>query len=187
MHPFKYNSPEYDVGQPSVSSDGKYLVFASNMPGGHGGSDLYLCEYVNGDWSAPVNLGPGVNSAGAENFPYYHRSGRIYFTSDRSGGIGSLDIYFTSLTNGKWDEPVLLPEPINSPSDDFGFAADDNLQKGYFSSNREKSDDIYSFESTIIRMADCGEMSENSYCYRFVEENSAKFDTLPFLLYLEFR
>jgi hypothetical protein len=180
LRPFRYNSPDYDMAQPSVSSDGKYLFFSSNMPGGLGGSDLYYCESVNGEWSAPVNFGPVVNSPGADNFPYYHPSGRLFFTSVRSGGIGSLDIYFTTLTGGKWDVPVLLPEPINSPSDDFALVAENDLQKGYFSSNRKKSDDIYKFVSTIIRKATCDNLAENSYCYRFVEENSSKFDTLPF-------
>ena len=180
LHPFKYNSPDYDLGQPSVSSDGKRIYFSSTMPGGQGGSDLYYCEFVNGDWSTPVNIGPGVNSAGIENFPYAHPSGKLFFTSDRSGGIGKLDIYSTSFTDGKWDEPVLLSEPINSSSDDFGLVADGDLQKGYFSSNRKNSDDIYRFVSTIMRKASCDNISENSYCYRFAEENSAKFDTMPF-------
>lgn len=180
LQPFKYNNASYDVGQPSVSHDGKYLFFSSNMPGGQGGSDLYYCVFENGGWSAPVNLGPGVNSPGADNFPYYHSSGRLYFTSDRAGGIGNLDIYSTTLTDGKWDDPVLLPEPINSTYDDFSFVADEDLQKGYFSSNRNKSDDIYRFVSTIIRKAKCDTLQENSYCYRFVEENMAKYDTIPF-------
>jgi hypothetical protein len=178
--PFKYNSPDYDLGQPSISSDGKYLFFSSNMPGGQGGSDLFYCESKNGEWSYPVNIGPGVNSPGTENFPYSHPSGKLFFTSDRSGGIGNLDIYSTSLTGAKWEVPTLLPEPINSSSDDFGLVAEGDLQKGYFSSNRATSDDIYSFVSTIMRKATCDKIEENSYCYRFVEENSAKFDTMPF-------
>jgi hypothetical protein len=181
QHPFRYNNPDYDIGQPSVSSDGKCLFFSSNMPGGEGGSDLFWCEFVNGDWSVPVNLGPVVNSAGTENFPYYHLSGKLFFTSDRSGGIGNLDIYSTTLSDGKWDDPVLLPEPINSTADDFALVAEEDLQRGYFSSNRKKSDDIYRFISTIIRKASCDLVQENSYCYRFVEENSVKFDTIPFL------
>jgi hypothetical protein len=180
LRPFKYNSPDYDVGQPAVSSDGKYLFFASNMPGGEGGSDIFYCVFENGEWSAPLNPGPQVNSAGAENFPYYHSSGRLFFTSDRAGGIGKLDIYSTALTKGKWDDPVLMPEPINSTEDDFGLVADGGLQKGYFSSNRNKSDDIYRFESTIIRKATCDTLAENSFCYRFVEENMAKYDSVPF-------
>src|ERR1035437_9824072 len=155
LKPFKYNSPDYDVAQPSVSHDGKYLFFASDMPGGQGGSDLYYCTLKNGEWAEPVNLGPKVNSSGAENYPGINASGRLYFASDRPGGIGKLDIYFTSLTNGTWDDPVRLPEPINSTSDDFAFVTQDNLQTGYFSSNRSNSDDIYKFESTIIRKAKC--------------------------------
>ena len=180
IRPFKYNDPQYDMGQPSVSKDGKYIFFASDMPGGIGGSDLYYCELVNGDWSAPVNLGPKVNSPGAENYPYMHPSGKLYFTSNRPGGIGNLDIYFTSLSNGTWEDPVLLPEPINSTSDDFAFVAEPNLQKGYFASNRRSEDDIYQFASTIIRKASCDTLQENNYCYRFFEENAVKYDTMPF-------
>lgn len=180
LRPFKYNNPLYDVGQPSISRDGKYLYFSSDMPGGQGGSDLYYCELINGEWSNPVNMGPKVNSASGENYPYMHPSGRLYFTSNRTGGLGKLDVYYTALTNSIWEEPAHMPEPINSESDDFAFVAADNLQTGYFSSNRTNNDDIYEFKSTIIRMALCDTLAENSYCYRFVEENAIKYDTLPF-------
>ena len=180
IRPFKYNDMQFDVGQPSISRDGKYLFFASDMPGGSGGSDLYYCESINGDWSAPVNLGSKVNSSGTENYPYMHNSGKLYFTSNRPGGFGNLDIYFTALTNGSWDDPVLLPEPINSTSDDFAFVAEPDLQKGYFTSNRRTEDDIYEFKSTIMRKVSCDTLEENNYCYRFFEENAVKYDTLPF-------
>lgn len=180
LRPFKYNDPQYDVGQPSISKDGKYLFFASDMPGGLGGSDLYYCESTGNDWSTPVNLGPKVNSSVAENYPYMHPSGKLYFTSNRPGGIGNLDIYFTSLSGGIWEDPVLLPEPINSTSDDFAFVAEPSLQKGYFTSNRRSEDDIYQFTSTIIRKALCDTLQENNYCYRFFEENAVKNDTMPF-------
>lgn len=178
--PFKHNDPKYDVGHPSISADGKYLFFASDKPGGSGGSDLYYCEFVNGEWSSPVNLGPKVNSAGSENYPFMHQSGKLYFTSNRPGGIGKLDLYSTMLINGTWDSPVLLPEPINSASDDFALIATPDMQNGYFSSNRENSDEIYSFVSTIIRKAVCDTLQENNYCYRFIEENAVKFDSIPF-------
>src|SRR5664280_2225997 len=55
-----------------------------------------------------------------------------------------------------------------------------DLQKGYFSSNRGKEDDIYQFISTIIRKATCDTLEENNYCYRFFEENAMKHDTMPF-------
>jgi hypothetical protein len=180
LRPFKYNSQEYEVAHPSVSRDGKYLFFASDMPGGQGGSDLYFCEFSNGEWSVPVNMGTGVNSSGVENYPYIHPSGKLYFTSNRSGGFGNLDVYSTSFYLGKWEEPVLLPVPINSASDDFAFVAEENLQTGYFASNRGRTDDIYNFVSTIIRKETCDIQEENSFCYRFIEENAAKFDTMPF-------
>jgi hypothetical protein len=180
VRPFKYNNPQYDVGQPSISSDGKYLFFASTMPGGQGNSDLYYCEWLNGEWSSPVNLGPKVNSPGVDNFPFIHRSGRLYFSSDRPGGMGKLDVYYTYLNMGAWETPVPMPEPINSPSDDFAFIADDNMQLGYFSSNRQRDDNIYQFSSTIIRKASCDTLVENNFCYEMIEENAVKFDTLPF-------
>src|SRR5659263_346010 len=126
IRPFKYNNPQYEVGQPSISKDGKYLFFASDMPGGHCGSHLYYYEDITPDWALPINLGPKVNSPGIENYPNIHPSGKLYFTSNRPGGIGKLDVYFTSLYNGSWEDPIALPEPINSTSDDFSFAAQDN-------------------------------------------------------------
>ncbi len=84
------------------------------------------------------------------------------------------------MSNGKWEAPILLPEPINSTSDDFALVAETDLQKGYFSSNRRNEDDIYEFASTIIRKASCDTLVENNYCYRFFEENAVKYDTLPF-------
>jgi hypothetical protein len=180
LRSFKYNDPQYDIGQPSLSRDGKYIFFASDMPGGQGASDLYYCELINGEWAAPVNLGPVVNSSGAENYPNMHPSGKLFFTSNRPGGIGNLDVYYTTLSNGTWEAPVLLPEPINSTSDDFAFTAEDNLQTGYFASNRRKEDDIYQFNSTIIRKITCDTLQENNYCYRFFEENAVKYDTMPF-------
>lgn len=180
VRPFRYNNSGYDVGQPSVSSDGKYLYFASNMPGGEGGSDIYYCELINNEWSAPVNLGTVINSSASENYPYIHPTGKLYFTSNRTGGLGRLDIYSSVKYDGKWEKPVLLPEPINSSADDFAYVSEAGQQKGYFASNRESDDDIYSFTSLIRRMDVCDTLRENSYCYRFMEENAAKLDTTPF-------
>jgi hypothetical protein len=180
IRPFIYNNQQFEVAQPSISRDGKFLFFASDMPGGQGGSDLFYCELINGEWAPPLNLGPRVNSSGAENNPYMHPSGKLYFTSNRPGGLGNLDVYFTSLNNGTWEDPILLPEPINSTSDDFAFVAEDNLRTGYFASNRLGTDDIYEFSYTIIRKETCDSLEKNSYCYRFTEDNAAKLDSVPF-------
>lgn len=177
---FPYNSTEYNIAQPSLSSDGKFLYFASDMPGSGGKSDIWISELVNGKWSRPVNAGPQINSSGNESFPFIHPSGRLYFSSDRVGGYGGLDVYYTSLSDGVWEEPVLLPEPINSPADDFAFVAADDMQSGFFSSDRRINDDIYSFASTIIRKSVCDTLVENNYCYELVEENAVKLDSIPF-------
>ncbi len=61
--PFEYNSTEHSVMHASYSADGQRLYFASDMPGGLGGVDLYVCEKEDGGWTIPLNLGPQVNSA----------------------------------------------------------------------------------------------------------------------------
>lgn len=180
VRPFKYNSTTYDVGHPSISSDGKTLYFASNMPGGQGKSDIYYCEFINNDWSEPVNPGPVINSSSSENYPAISSGGKLFFTSDRSGGFGRMDIYSTYRYEGKWEKASIMPEPVNSASDDFAFVAEAGHQRGYFTSNRDRGDDIFSFSSLIRRMDVCDTLQENSYCYRFTEENAAKLDTTPF-------
>jgi hypothetical protein len=180
INPFRYNNIGFNSGQPSLSNDSRFLFFASDMPGGFGGSDIYYCELFNGEWSEPVNLGPVVNSSANENYPYIHPSGKLFFASNRQGGYGKLDIYFTVQAEGIWQAPSLLPEPVNSTSDDFAIVAEDNLQKGYFTSDRGSTDDIYQFTSSMKRMASCDSIRENSYCFRFTEENAAMSDSIPF-------
>jgi hypothetical protein len=107
-------------------------------------------------------------------------SGKLYFTSNRPGGAGGLDIYYSEFIDGSWKTPVRLPEPINSAADDFAFVATPDLQKGYFASNRRRNDDIYEFTTTIIRKTSCTPLEKNNYCFEFVEENAMKYDSMPF-------
>ncbi len=179
IKPFAYNNSDYNLSYPYVSADGKYLFFSSDMPGGQGKYDIYMCENIGGQWGKPVNMGSNVNSSAAEIHPFLHSSGRLYFASDRKGGLGGLDIYFSSLIYGNWSKPVRLDDPINSEADDFAFYAIPGGQEGYFSSNRRKySDDIYRFATTIIRWSNCDTLQKNSYCYEFIEENALKADTV---------
>jgi len=181
IRPFEYNNTQYSIAHPSLSRDGKFLFFASDMPGGLGGSDIYYSENINGKWGSPVNLGNKVNSPSKENYPFMHPGGRLYFTSDRPGNadyLGGMDIYYSNLVYGEWDTPVPLPAPINSKSDDFAFIAEDNLQKGYFTRNTGIYDNIFQFASTIIRKISCDSLQINDYCYEFEEENAAKSDSL---------
>jgi hypothetical protein len=147
-----FNNKEYDFTHPSVSPDGRRLYFASNRPGGFGGMDLYVVTLIDNKWSEPVNLGPKINTPKDEVFPFIHADGKVYYSSNgRAKSVGGLDIYFTAKTDTGWLMPHLLPEPINSRSDDFGLILSPDKMSGYYSSNRSSGkgdDDIYSFIST---------------------------------------
>lgn len=146
--PFPYNNNEYSTGHPTVSQDGKILIFASDMPRGFGGTDLYYCVRT-GDgkkWGRPTNLGPKINTEGNEQFPFLHKNGKLYFSSTGHPGLGGLDIFEVVLKDLKAvGSPKNIGTDINSSSDDFGFIMDESAKNGFFSSNRRGNDDIYQF------------------------------------------
>jgi len=133
---FPYNSDDYSLGHATVTKDGKRMYFVSDMPGGLGQTDLYLSENVNGQWQKPENLGQAINTEGREMFPYVHEDGTLFFSTDGRAGLGGLDLYFTVPAMDAYFEPQSLGYPINSNYDDFGFALNEDLKTGYFSSNR---------------------------------------------------
>jgi hypothetical protein len=149
---FKYNSDEFNTGHASLSPDEKYLFFSSDRPGGFGGMDLYVCKRKGNDWEEPVNLGPSINTAGNELFPYMHADSTFLFASDGRDGIGGLDIYYAKWDGTNMSEAINMGAPVNSSSDDFGIVFDKKTHYGYFSSNRESrsiDDDIYSFRRIL--------------------------------------
>lgn len=142
-----FNSKEYSTGHATVSADGNTMIFASDMPGGKGGVDLYKSVRVNGNWSAPENLAE-VNTTGDEVFPFLHEGGVLLFSSNGHPGFGGLDLFV-----GQWKNNAVvrfhnLGAPMNSPEDDFSLWLDAAQTKGYFASNRsggKGNDDIYAF------------------------------------------
>lgn len=145
-----FNSDEYSVAHPALASGGEKLYFASDMPGGFGGMDLYVSEKESGRWGPPMNLGPTINTEGNELFPYFANNGeRLYFTSDGQIGLGGLDIYYSEdRGNGEWSTPENMGFPINTIADDFGIVFNKEGTCGYFTSDRiggAGRDDIYSF------------------------------------------
>lgn len=146
--PFPFNSLEYNVAHPAITSDGNRLYFSSDMPGGEGGMDLYYCDREGETWSKPVSLGNHINTPGNELFPFATDNGTVYFSSNGLEGLGGLDIYVTSLQENVWTLPAAISFPVNTPSDDFGFIINTEKTRGYFSSNRpggKGGDDIYGF------------------------------------------
>lgn len=144
---FKYNSATYSNGDPFISNDGEHLYFCSNMPGGVGGTDIYVSiKNKAGEWGLPMNL-KEVNSEGNERSPFFDLANNFYFSSDGYVGMGGLDVYVAILKKGQISQPINVGYPVNSPQDDFALVFDTD-SSGYFASNRKDGmgdDDIYRF------------------------------------------
>ncbi len=148
---FPYNSSDFSCGHPTMTIDDKIMYFVSDMPGGYGGTDLWMTRYNNGEWTKPVNLGGKVNTRGNEMFPYVDERGNLYFSTDGMPGLGDLDIFhipMNTATGMPTGVPRNLGAPLNSTRDDFGIITDSERRVGYFSSNRKRGgmdDDIWKF------------------------------------------
>jgi outer membrane protein OmpA-like peptidoglycan-associated protein len=163
----------YSYCHPALMHDGKTLIFSSDMPGGMGGMDLYIAKFENGSWNKPQNLGPVINSADNEVFPFVTDDDVLYFSSKRKTGMGGLDIYVFDLKDPINSVVMLLSSPLNSEKDDFGVWADSLGNSGYFSSNRgQADDDIYYFKNKYPVFNNCVAMKKPSLCYTFFEEST---------------
>jgi outer membrane protein OmpA-like peptidoglycan-associated protein/tetratricopeptide (TPR) repeat protein len=131
------------VGHPCLTPDDEVLIFASDMPGGYGGIDLWYSVYNKRakSWSSPKNMGTDINTAGDEMFPTMGEDGVLYFSSNGHVGMGGLDIFSAKRVGDeiKWVKPTNLGHPINSCANDFHYIATDE-RHGYFSSNRPHTD-----------------------------------------------
>ena len=138
--------------QPSVSSNGLTIVFASDRKGGFGGIDLYeINKLPLGDWSEPVNLGENINSNYNEKSPFLHTDGQtLYFSSNNHPSVGGYDIFYSRKDSaGKWGVPKNIGYPINSSFDEISLFVSTDGNKAYFASNSLNGIggwDIYSFD-----------------------------------------
>jgi outer membrane protein OmpA-like peptidoglycan-associated protein len=149
--PFVHNNTAYSVGQPCLTSDGNTMYFASDMPGGFGGVDIYkTTKDSTGVWQKPINLGDKINTEGDEMFPFLEdKNGTFFFSSNGRFGLGGLDIFISTLNGSEFSQPYNAGFPLNTQYDDFAAIVDDKINKGYFSTNRSGGsggDDIYSLE-----------------------------------------
>lgn len=112
---------QFNEGTCTISADGRTLIFTSCIGRrGYGNCDLFYSRKVGDEWSAPVNIGPEINSSAWESQPSLSADGRVlYFISDRNGGIGGRDIYVSHKNaDGKWSKAEVMPQPINTPFDE---------------------------------------------------------------------
>lgn len=152
---FKYNNTEeFSIGHPAITPDGKVLYFVSDMPGGHGETDIYYSERQgDGSWGQPVNAGTVINTSGRESFVNLGDDGNLYFSSDGHIGMGGLDLFKAVGTHKAWTKVENLQYPFNTSQDDFGIQVDSTGKKGMLSSSRFSEngfDDILTFEEYTV-------------------------------------
>lgn len=140
---------------PAISPSGDFLYFVSDMEGGYGGKDIWRAQMFGDEASYIENLGPQINTAGDEVFPYVRNDSTLYFSSDGHPGMGGLDIFKATYKKnaGQWIVEN-MGYPINSSADDFGITFEGEKESGFFSSNRNDArgeDHIYSFEYPIMK------------------------------------
>ncbi len=176
----RFNRQTYNVAFPFITEDGQQLFFCSEEPRGMGGYDIYVSAWENGRWGPHRNLGDKINTGENEVFPFYHSSGRLYFSSRGHDERTDLDIFYSDFIDNEWQEPVKMPAPFNSNADDFSFIIKTTMDTGFFASDRTGSRDIYIFNSTLPVFTNCPGQQENDYCFIFYEQGSIDLDTTTF-------
>ncbi len=143
---FKFDTDSLmNICHPTISEDGSTFIFATDDKNGMGKMDLMSAVISQkGMCSQIKSLGPKINSAGNEWFPFIYDNNHLFFASDKNDGKG-LDLYYALIDSERVVSNIIrLPEPINSAADDFGIFIND--EHAYISSNREGGvgkDDIY--------------------------------------------
>ena len=186
IKPFEFNNPLYSFGTPSLAPDGKRIYFSSDMPGGFGGMDLYYCDRINEGWEKPVSLGPVINTPENESFPFASDFDKLFFASDGHKGLGGKDLYYTQEIYDTWVTPVHMDSTINSTADDFGIVIDSTFGSGYFSTNRLKTDDIFTFSSAPVEFTSCDTIKENNYCFTLYDEKHQLIDPVSATYFWDF-
>lgn len=168
-----FTQPGINFLHPFLTPDGRRLYFASDIDKNARGYDLFYTEWDGEEWKDPEILNTSdINTEYDELYPTIYRD-TLFFSSDRPGGMGGLDIYKTYEVNGRYVPPQNLLPPVNSSYDDFKYIPFEPLRKdvratAYFTSNRQGGaggDDLYLFRHEIpdTEILDIAEEEEEEY------------------------
>jgi creatinine amidohydrolase len=136
---------------PTLTRQGT-LYFSSNRPGGFGENDIYRARRVNGQWTAPENLGRPVSSEFREFDPFIAPDeSYVIFASTRPGGLGGADLYVSFReASGAWGEPKNMGPGVNSPASDYTPMLSPDGKYLFFTSGRAGQDDIFWVDAGVI-------------------------------------
>ncbi|MBS2097016.1 PKD domain-containing protein [Carboxylicivirga linearis] len=166
----------YNTAQPTISSDGQFLFFISDMEEGYGKTDIYYSEKINEEWGPAINMGDKINTSESELFPFYHSSGKLYFASNGHGGKGGLDLFYSLQTEEGWSTPIALDDDINTEANDFSCFISEDEQWGFFGSDRDGTDNLYRFDRLFPIFEACELQQEDSYCFEFYDDMTLEAD-----------
>ncbi len=155
---FKTINTSYNEGSACLSQDGKYLFFARcNSPDSQGSCDIFVADQETGkNWGNVRNLGKNINSTSWDSHPSLSHSGdTLFFSSDRLGGFGLADIYYSVKgADGNWQKAKNIGPIINTRSNEVSPFLHHKFNVLYFSSNGQPLNfgefDIYkSYQQSI--------------------------------------
>lgn len=138
-----------------IASDGRAMLFsAQKQVENEVGSSVNIFVSLmddNGNWGEPIDLGPAINTPGMDRKPFLHPDMHtLYFSSDRHGNLGDLDVFKATRLNDDswtdWSEPVNLGAQVNSPRKEWGYKISTDGSTAYYSNG----DDLYSLELPLI-------------------------------------
>jgi len=143
------NSPAFETAG-CFNSDGTTVYFASDLPGGYGGRDIYRAMRLpDGNWADPQNLGPSINSPYNEDFPWISDDGLVLtFSSEGHNSMGGFDLFRSDwdTTRNIWLKPENMGYPVNTSDDEYNICLSRTRETGYISGWRADSQgdwDIY--------------------------------------------
>jgi hypothetical protein len=137
--PVSFCTERATYSHPSLSTDGRIIIFASDNSRTVGGMDLFLTKKEDDKWTDPENLGDIINTKGNELFPFLDEKNNLFFSSNGLSGYGGYDIFISKYNGERWEEPTNLTKNINSSNDEFAFIVNPRDGMSAFFTTRKKS------------------------------------------------